>query len=147
MAKAIVKEKVAELKSKPSVCFEFDGVISSALSPWSEPDVLVDAPAEGVKEALNWFRDRGFIILIHSTRSAWEEGISAMESYMTDHKLPYDKICKNKPPAHFYVDTHGFRFLSWHESLTYFEKYYNSRIEVEANKANRRVINEGKGNY
>ena len=147
MAKPIIKEKITELKSKPAVCFEFDGVINSATSPWCEPDVLCDEPLEGAREALNWFRDRGFVILIHSIRSAYEEGLSAMEAYMREYNLPYDKICKSKPPAHFYVDTHGFRFLSWHESLTYFDKYYNSRIEIEAGKANGRVVNEGKGNY
>ena len=136
----IIKDKPLEIR--PTLCLDFDGVIHSFKSDWIDDDVIVDPPEEGVVEAIDWFKDHGFVILVHSCRSKTESGIRAMEEYMDEHGIRYDKVCKDKPTAHFYIDDHGFKFNNWESALNYFNDYYTRRLDeeakIKANKENRR---------
>jgi hypothetical protein len=108
---------------KIPICFDFDGVLHSFVTGWVADDIIPDAPLLGVKEALEWFSENGFLILVFSCRSATRSGRLAMKEWMHENDLPYDKICKVKPTARFYVDDHGFNFKDWDSTTTFFENY------------------------
>ena len=41
---------------RPTVCFDFDGVIHSYTSGWKGDDVIPDPPVEGIKEVIDKLR-------------------------------------------------------------------------------------------
>lgn len=50
---------------KPTLCFDFDGVIHSYTSGWKGAEVIPDPPVEGIKEALTELqRDYKITILL-----------------------------------------------------------------------------------
>ena len=98
-------------KPKIPICFDFDGVIHSFKSGWIDYDVIPDEPVQQIRQLLNDMKSsRRFVILIHSSRCGYEGGVEAIEKYMKEHSLSYDKVCKHKPNAKLYVDDLGFRF-------------------------------------
>lgn len=66
---------------KPILCLDFDGVIHSYSSGWQGHSIVSDAPVPGflefAQEALAHFR-----VMIYSSRSLNESGISAMRQWI-----------------------------------------------------------------
>ena len=62
----------------PTVSFDFDGVIHSYRSGWKGAAVIPDPPVEGVKEVIEQLEERGFCVVICSSRAESFEGQAAM---------------------------------------------------------------------
>ena len=82
--------------SKPTVCFDFDGVIHSYTSPWKGCDVIPDPPVDGIKEVLQELKDKGYIIAITTSRALNKSGKFAVEKYLNEYGIPYDAITAEK---------------------------------------------------
>lgn len=94
---------------KPTLCFDFDGVIHSYTSGWKGAEVLPDPPVEGIKEALTELQ-RDYKITILSSRCASDAGIIAMQDWLKKYEIPYDMITRTKPPAVCYIDDRAICF-------------------------------------
>lgn len=100
-------------KAKIPICFDFDGVIHSFKSGWIDFDIIPDEPVQYIRQLLLDMKSSGrFIILVHSSRCGYEGGVEAIELFMKEFSLPYDKVCKHKPNARMYVDDYGYQFKS-----------------------------------
>jgi hypothetical protein len=101
------------------VVVDFDGTISKEVD---FPNVGL--PEHGVREALQKIKDLGYLIHIHSCRTAtyWaQEGrqdrgthIEIIRNFLIQHKIPYHKIIveanMDKPIAQYYIDNRAIRY-------------------------------------
>jgi len=69
---------------KPILCLDFDGVIHSYTSGWTEPLWIVDPPVEGAFDFI-WKALEVFDVQVYSSRSSYEGGIDAMKAWFTVH--------------------------------------------------------------
>lgn len=79
---------------------------------------LVDENQEwlpGALDALRWLRRQKHLVVIHTARANYADGLAGIEAKLAKHKLQF-KI-EPKPYADIYVDDKGFRFERWPEVL------------------------------
>ncbi|MFA5099154.1 MAG: hypothetical protein WC461_03030 [Candidatus Paceibacterota bacterium] len=95
-----------EIKKEKIIAFDFDGVIAKYNGFVSHNDVQ-EPIAETIK-AMHLLKEKGFRILIYSTR-----GDEFLKKYCEDFSVPFDFINRNpemegenpgKPVAYLYVD-------------------------------------------
>jgi len=94
------------------VCLDFDGVIN--LYPGWENEgyaKILGEPVEGAKESIKDLRNRGSMVLVHSTRCGYSGGTVAITEYLNMYNIRVDGVCSNKPPADVYVDDKGVTFM------------------------------------
>lgn len=68
-------------RKKPILCVDFDGVIHSYTSPWSNEFTIPDPPVPGALKWL-WKATEWFNVYIYSSRSKTEAGRDAMQAYV-----------------------------------------------------------------
>ena len=102
---------------KPTVVFDFDGVIHSYKSGWCGIDVISDEPVEGIGPAISDIRNSGYRVVVVSTRCATYEGLTAVKQWLFDHDIIVDDVCKEKPPAIVYIDDRAICFDGHPETL------------------------------
>ena len=97
---------------RPTVVFDFDGVIHSYISGWQRADVILDPPVDGISQSLKEIQEAGYEIVIVSSRCATAKGTQAINDWLVVHELYQyiDRICKEKPPAVVYVDDRAICF-------------------------------------
>lgn len=95
---------------KRTIVFDFDGVIHSYTSGWKGTDVIPDKPTEGIKEVIDNLRNKGYEVVIVSTRCVEEKGIEAIKLYLSTNNIEVDDIMAHKPPALVYVDDRAINF-------------------------------------
>ncbi len=89
---------------KPTVVFDFDGVIHSYKSGWKGAVVIPDPVVPGIVEAIDHLRAHGYRVVVVSTRCATSEGMEAVKDYLTENRIAVDDVLAEKPPAICYVD-------------------------------------------
>lgn len=95
---------------KPTVAFDFDGVIHSYKSGWKGETEIPDPPVPGIREALNHIRLAGYTVVIFSARARTEEGRAAMLAWLEENEIRVDSITGQKPPAVCYIDDRAICF-------------------------------------
>lgn len=69
---------------KPILCLDFDGVIHSYTSPWTDAATIADPPVEGaiafMLQALQHFD-----VVVYSSRSKDVRGVAAMVNWLRAH--------------------------------------------------------------
>ena len=95
---------------KKTIVFDFDGVIHSYKSGWQGCDIISDEPVQGIKETIDNLREKGYEVVIVSTRSASILGRNAMEKWLAKYNIVVDKISDIKPPALVYIDDRAITF-------------------------------------
>lgn len=95
--------------SKPTVVFDFDGVIHSYASGWQGATVIPDPPVHGIKEAIDEIR-KDYEVVVVSTRCASPDGLAAVCEYLVRNGIEVDKVQMEKPPAICYVDDRAICF-------------------------------------
>lgn len=125
--------------NKPTIVFDFDGVIHSYVSGWKGVTEIPDPPVPGIREVIDKLHEIGYYIVIVSTRSAKSEGRIAMSEWLKEHDIYYDDIEAIKPPALVYIDdraicfrgdTHALvaqiiNFKPWTEDAEFMKKHLN----------------------
>lgn len=115
-----------EMKNKPILCLDFDGVIHGYTTGWTGPGNIPDPPVPG---AIEWIRSllgcpenegigdryKDFKIAIYSSRSRYWFGRWAMKNWLTKHGLTRYEIelidfPTQKPPAFLQIDDRAICF-------------------------------------
>lgn len=94
---------------KPTVVFDFDGVIHRFFTPWQGADVIPDPPVEGIREAIADIREQYNVVVV-STRCITPGGKKAVEDYLKDWDIEVDAVMAEKPPAIAYIDDRAICF-------------------------------------
>lgn len=107
---------------KKILCFDFDGVIHSYTSGWQGPRTIPDPPVPGAIDYLHRALNRGFDVVICSSRARYFGGRWAMRRWLCQHagNLFYDapgirgleevRFVKAKPPALLTIDDRAMTF-------------------------------------
>lgn len=94
---------------KPTVIFDFDGVIHSYTSGWKGAHVIADPPVPGIKEAIEEIR-KHYRVVVVSTRCYQPGGINAIMDWLRHFDIMVDGITDEKPPAVVSVDDRAITF-------------------------------------
>lgn len=116
---------------KPTVVFDFDGVIHSYVSGWKGMASIPDKPVEGIKEAISEIRENGYKVIVVSTRCADPEGLLAVKLYLENNDIWVDDVMSEKPPAVCYVDDRAICFDGNATALPEKVKNFKNWIEKE----------------
>lgn len=95
--------------ARPTVVFDFDGVIHSYTTRWRGASVIPDPPVEGIREAIQEIR-RYYRVVVVSARCSEENGIKAIREYLKKNDIEVDAIAVEKPPAVVYIDDRALTF-------------------------------------
>lgn len=88
------------------VAVDFDGVLRRK-GPDFGDEVMGD-PLPGAAEGLRRLAER-YDVVIFTARTA----LDPVRRWLADHGMGGFEVTHEKPPAEFYIDDHGFRFISW----------------------------------
>ena len=103
--------------SKPTVVFDFDGVIHNYKNGWKGPDIIDDEPVPGIREALADIKQAGYKVVVVSVRCAYHGGKEAILKWMNKYDLYVDDVVAEKPPAICYIDDRAICFDGHPETL------------------------------
>lgn len=95
--------------SKPTVVFDFDGVVNSYVSGWKGLTEIPDPPVEGIKDCIKSLRQKYRVVIV-SSRSANLTGRRAIEDWLEKYGIEVDDVCCEKPPAIVYIDDRAICF-------------------------------------
>jgi hypothetical protein len=110
------------------VAVDFDGVINSYTSGWQGP-TETDEPVLSAAESLQTLFNRGYKVIIFSTRANTEEGIETIREYLRKHTENNEladtiEITAQKPIADVYIDDRAVPFTGdWRETLKQIEEF------------------------
>lgn len=109
---------------KKTICLDFDGVIHSYRSGWKGITNIPDPPTIYCGYNLRKMIERGYELVIHSTRCKNWRGRRAIRKWMKEFHLPVLKVVKKKPPAFITVDDRAITFGGiWCETLRDIEAF------------------------
>jgi len=114
---------------KLRLMIDFDGVISKYTNGWNDGK-LVDDPMEGVKEAIDHFKEQGYEIIIFTTRASTthnndptsEQLVTDLRRWLSEHEIQYDAITSEKLGALAYIDDKAIRFTNWSDVIKQVEE-------------------------
>lgn len=75
----------AKKPRRPIVCLDFDGVVHSYTSGWKGPRTISDPPMPDALMAMEGYLDAGLDVCIHSSRSGYWGGRTAMRAWLKRH--------------------------------------------------------------
>lgn len=104
-----MKRQGVRIISKPTVIFDFDGVIHSYTSGWQGATSIPDPPVPGIKEAIQQIRE-DYRVIVVSTRCFQPGGIEAIQNYLAKHGIEVDGVAAEKVPAILTVDDRAICF-------------------------------------
>lgn len=101
-------------KDRMSIAVDFDGVIHSYKSPWTEPYVISDPPNWGAIEWLNEITQEVDVV-IFSARCNDQASIDAMINWLSIHGATERTLQKiifepGKPSCHWFIDDRAVKF-------------------------------------
>lgn len=107
---------------KPTIAVDFDGVIHRYSKGWYD-GTIYDIPVTGCKDHLKKWTEKGYRIVIFTTRLNPEMGDDInIEREKIDQWLKtsgfikgvhYDDVTALKPKAVVYIDDRAIRFINW----------------------------------
>ncbi|MEK7497713.1 MAG: hypothetical protein AAB656_02230 [Patescibacteria group bacterium] len=111
------------------IAVDFDGVIHRYNKGWQDGSIY-DIPTNGSKEQLKRLVEKGYKVVIFTTRLNPEMGddVNLEEKKMDEWLIAngfergvhYHSITALKPKANFYIDDHAIRFTNWKDISKYF---------------------------
>lgn len=112
-------------QDKKRIMIDFDGVIHSYDNGWQNGKIYGKV-INGTKEAINYLRDKGYEIVIFTTRASEshninpksKELISDLENWLKQNNIYFDKITSEKIGAVVYIDDRAIRFENnWNDII------------------------------
>lgn len=88
---------------KPILCVDFDGVIHSYTSPWTDAVTIADPPTKGALKWL-WSATEWFDVQVYSSRSKDPHARAAMREWMgkwSELEFPLDHPMNHTGPQHY----------------------------------------------
>ncbi|HET7615969.1 MAG TPA: hypothetical protein VFK27_03340 [Bacillales bacterium] len=98
-----------DLKGKPTIVFDFDGVIHSYFSGWKGIDAIPDPPVDGIRETIDALRKKYRLVVV-SSRCREEKGREAVVNWLDEKDIRVDDVTFEKVPAIVYVDDRALTF-------------------------------------
>lgn len=95
---------------RPTVVFDFDGVIHSFVTPFVDNSIIPDKPVDGIREEIDRIRKAGYKVIVVSARMSTSGGYKAIVQYLKTHGIVVDGIMREKPPAVAYIDDRAIFF-------------------------------------
>lgn len=95
---------------KPRVVFDFDGVIHSYTSGWKGEDIIPDPPVPGINDTIQTLRERGYEVVVCSSRCISYGGMMAVKQWLRKHHIEVDNVTFEKIAALVYVDDRAICF-------------------------------------
>ncbi len=101
-------------KYRRTLAVDFDGVLHQYSRGWQNGE-LYDPPVLGSQAALEELIDRGYQIVIYTTRAETEEDIEEIREWLRlEGFVCWNcEITNRKPPAIAYIDDRAVRFTNW----------------------------------
>ena len=102
-----------------TIAIDFDGVINSFKSGWKGAE-FTDEPVNGAFEAINTLLNKGYNVVIYSTRAETAEGKNTIYNYLLENGINISEIevTDKKPIALVYIDDRAIKFSgNWNETL------------------------------
>jgi hydroxymethylpyrimidine pyrophosphatase-like HAD family hydrolase len=115
----------------PLIAIDFDGTITT-YKKWQGVNIF-DPPQPGARKALQLLKDKGYRILIWTTRNNKKE----LKAYLHKHSIPFDFINTapvaphqnpGKPACAFYIDDNAVRHTDWEHTLMMLQGYEQARL-------------------
>ena len=99
-----------------TIAVDFDGVIHRYSRGWRDGSIY-DRPVDGAVAALTTLQDRGYHIVVFSTRADSPTGQAAIRDWMAEEGFNVGEmqITDRKLPAIAYVDDRAVRFTNWQD--------------------------------
>ena len=86
-----------------TVCFDFDGVIHSYISPFDLTNIP-DHPNADAMILIAMLRANGYKVVVNSSRCVTSEGVELVKDYLKKYNIVVDEVSNVKPIAFCYVD-------------------------------------------
>jgi hypothetical protein len=94
----------------PIIALDFDAVLHEYRG-WNDGQML--GPIDGALEAVQELQNRGFRVVVFSTRDE-----AMIRPWLAEHSFPELEICSEKPPAVCFVDDRALTFQGvWNSGL------------------------------
>lgn len=117
--KSILDELQKIISEQKRAMIDLDGTIHKYSKGYADGTIYDDA-FNGAKEVINWLRNRGYEIVIFTTRASRENSgemggdshykeISKVEMWLKDKGIYFDRITAEKLGADFYIDDKAIR--------------------------------------
>ena len=117
---------------QPTVVFDFDGVIHSYKSGWKGATEIPDPPVDGIQQVIEDLQERGYRVVIVSSRCTEPEGIIAIRDWLKVSGFPCLEVMAEKPPAVVYVDDRAICFdgdcKTLYEKINNFKPWYQKGV-------------------
>jgi len=114
--------------SKPTVVFDFDGVIHQYRCGWLGDAIIPDPPVPGIKGLIKDLR-RDHEVVVVSTRCCSDEGKLAVVRYLRVNGIEVDRVTAEKPPAVCYIDDRAICFRGNTEGIADKVRSFKSWVE------------------
>jgi hypothetical protein len=106
------------LSEQRRAMIDLDGTIHKYSKGFAD-GTIYDEPFEKARTVLNWLKNKGFEIVIFTTRASKENAgemggdhtqeIAKVESWLKQNNIPFDRVTAEKLAADFYIDDKAIR--------------------------------------
>ena len=102
-----------------TISFDFDGVINSYKTGWVQADIIPDEPVEGIDKVLKKLKEKGYNIVVCSSRAKTKVGENAIWQYLARYDMSQyvTSVTSEKVPSVVLVDDRAIQFNGNTENL------------------------------
>jgi hypothetical protein len=133
-----------------TIAIDFDGVINSYKSGWKGP-TETDEPVLSAAESISSLFNRGYKLIIFSTRASTPEGVETIREYLRKHTendllVNSIEITDRKPISDVYIDDRAISFTGdWEDTLKKIDDFepwteQEKSVQISEDEANRAQI-------
>lgn len=107
---------MTKMPKPKTLAIDFDGVVHDYKNPL--PGKRMGAPFSGAEEAIDDLIQRGYKIVIHTTKATTPEGKQAVEDWLDHYTIDHHEVTAVKPDAEFYIDDKAITHHTWDDTIS-----------------------------